>query len=118
MNFTTSFNPGKLVEAYLSLCPKAGTMEGRLGGYLFSKCKLQISTFHIHNPEEKLLYQPNQKVGPDTVGNMLKTLCAAVGEAPCTNHQVRVTAIKNLRRDGWDWHDIAKITGKFQSVKN
>ena len=118
MNFTKHYNPGKLVEAYFSLFPKAGTMEERQGGYLFSKCKLQTSTFHIHNHEEKVLYQPNQKVGTETVGNMLKTLFAAVGEPPCTNHQVRVTAIKNLRRDGWDWHDIAKITGKFQSVKS
>ena len=113
MDFTRDFNPGKLFEAYLNLCPTGSTMEGRKGGYLFSKCMKQTTTFHIHDPKEEVLFQPNQKIGKDKVAIMMKTLCAAVGMAPCTNHQVRVTAIKNLRRDGWDWHDIAKITGKF-----
>ena len=45
---------------------------------------------------------------------MLKTLCRAVNEPACTNHQVRVTSIQNLRRDGWDWLDIAKISGNFK----
>ena len=117
MNFTKDYNPGKLLEVYLSLCPEAGTIEGRQGGFLFSKCRAQSSSFHIHDADEKFLFQPNQKVGKDTVALMLKTLCAAVGQPPCTNHQVRVTSIKNLRRDGWDWHDIAKITGKFEKLE-
>ena len=111
MDITDQYNPGLLFETYLNVCADEGTIDGREGGYLFSKPKFQSATFHIHDAEEKVLFQPNQKVGKDSVALMLKTLCGVVEQPPCTNHQVRVTAIKNLRRDGWDWYDIAKITG-------
>ena len=116
MDFTNEYNPGVLFETYLNLCADDGTIDGKEGGFLFSKPKIQSATFHIHNPEELALFQVNQKVGKDVVALMLRTLCEAVGQPPCTNHQVRVTAIKNLRRDGWDWYDIAKITGKLSKL--
>ena len=61
MDFTPTYNPGRLFELYMEFVPDAGTMEGRDGGFLFPKPKTQSLAFNIHDKEEKILYQPNQK---------------------------------------------------------
>ena len=61
MDFTEKYNPGRLFELYLSLVPAGGTLEGREGGFLFSKYRAQSLSFNLHNSEEDELFQPNQK---------------------------------------------------------
>ena len=75
MNVTDSYNPARLFELYLSTVPDGRTMEGRAGGYLFSKPKAQSLTFNLHNPKEMTLFQPNQK------GDLLKTQFAGYNQA-------------------------------------
>jgi len=76
-----------------------------------------VGAYDIHNPKEMKLFEPNMKVGPRTMPDMLPALCLAVEQPRCTNHQIRTTAIIYMRRSGLSWLTIAKITG-HQSVEN
>ena len=117
-----SINPGEIFGLFLSFVPDTGSIDGK-GGLLFMKPKANCKGFDVHNPKEKILYQPNQSVGVNTISKMLPTLCDAVGEARATNHMLRycwmniypkasllrATAIKYMRRSGLDWLTISKI---------
>jgi len=111
-----TFNPGEFFSFYLSLLPKNSTLEGKEGGWLFPRPRANTKVFNGHK-EGEIMFEPNQKVGANTLAAMLPLLCSAVNSERYTNHQIRVTAIVFMRRAGLDWLTIAKITG-HQSIKN
>ena len=103
----------------MSYLPDHGTKTtraGGIGGYLFPKPRVIGKNFNPMNPAEAYLYESNVKLGRNTIGDSLKFLCKAVGEETCTNHQVRVTSIRALRRAGLSFAQIAKISGNVHFV--
>jgi len=111
LNITETFNPGVIFSEYLKYIPECGTLAGKPGGFLFPRARLPCKVFDVHNKDTMVLFQPNMPVGKNDISAMLPSLCQAVEKPKCTNHQIRVTAIKALRRAGYDWHTISKITG-------
>lgn len=103
----TYFNPGEILEQYIGYLPdpeKHNTL-------LFTQPKLCSKKFDILDPANKVLYHQNLPVGINTIATMLPNLSQAAGVDRVTNHQVRPTVIKNLRRSGFAASDIMKLSG-------
>ena len=107
------WNPGAFFEFYLKFLPMEASKQALKGGWLFPRPRRHsVLSLDIHREGEMALFEPNMKgnienkdeektklvkfinlnlisVGPRTLGEMLPALCQAVGEARCTNHQLR-----------------------------
>jgi len=104
-----NFNPFKLFQLYKSLIPVVPNKKtGKI--YLFPKPRLSSKKFSPHDAAAPL-YESNQKVGKNTIMDMLPNLCQLTGSPRQTNHCVRATMVMYLRRAGFAWEDIIKITG-------
>ena len=99
------FNPGKLLEHYLSkLNPK--------NKWLFQKPHVVCKRFSLHEPasEDRMWYE-NSRIGKNQIGKMLPSLCKLAGVKTAHNHSIRATGIRALRKSGYDKYQICKMTG-------
>ena len=99
------FNPGKLLEYYLSkLNPK--------NKWLFQKPHIVCKRFSLHEPanEDRMWYE-NSRIGKNQIGKMLPSLCKLAGVKTAHNHSIRATGIRALRKSGYDKYQICKMTG-------
>ena len=82
-NFTPRYSPGEFFKFYHNLLFD--------GGYLFPKPRTPSLKFNVHDPSQNM-WEPNRKVGINTLNDMLATLCIASGKRKQTNHCLRATA--------------------------
>ena len=101
LNIMPNFNPGLYLERYMRFLPQDCP-------YLLPQPRIACKKFDINSKYETVLYESNRKVGEHTVRSMMPTLSKLIGGPHCTNHQIRTTAIKALRRAGFDWANIMK----------
>ena len=95
----------------MELLPKSATQPNKPGGFIFPKPKDIRKSFRPHDAST-VLFEPNRKVGKNSISSMLPTLTQDVLKlGRCTNPQLRATVIKALRRAKFDWPTICKITG-------
>ena len=99
------FNPGEFFNFYLSFLPSQSSKDGSEGGWLFPRPRKQgQGLLNIHEKDEKRLYEQNMKgisshfyfkskntfsVGPRILPTFFPSLCDAVKQPKCTNHQIR-----------------------------
>lgn len=106
----SEFDPGLLFEIYCSsLNPD--------NAFLFQRPKVfkDKNTFLLSS----VLYD-NIKVGKNPLGNTLPSVTKALGLPKFTNHSLRGTGIRLLKRMGYGDRDIAKISGhkRLDSLNN
>lgn len=97
------FNPGRLMELYLE------TLNYN-NEHLFQRSKRKGKTFNLHDFDNQVLFEVTH-LGENKIGTLMKTLCELVGEAVMTNHSIRSTCIKVLKRLGFEDRAIMKLTG-------
>jgi hypothetical protein len=90
MDPKAQLNPGLFYELYLGLlnsnCPR-----------LFQRARRSSETFNIHSLDVNCLFD-NSPLGEHTIDKMLPTLCEVLGKPKYTNHSIRVTGLRTLRK--------------------
>ena len=103
MDPNTGLNPGLFFELYRGLlnsnCPR-----------LFQRARRSSETFNIHNLDENCLYE-NAPIGEHTINKMLPMLCGVLGKPKYTNHSIRVTGLRTLRKFNLPVDVMLKFSG-------
>ena len=99
------FNPGTYLEKFIN------KYLSKDSNFLFQQPKIESRQFDLNNPGTMCLFEANKKIGPKTVQNMMPTVCEIIQEPHQTNHQIRVSVIRALKRAGYSYAEISKITG-------
>jgi hypothetical protein len=87
-------NPGRFLELYI----------GSLSPYniqLFQRPRRPAKKFSLHDPKTTTYYEKS-KVGINVVGKMMPKLSVAVGVPRFTNNTIRPSAIRRLKRAGYE----------------
>ena len=67
--------------------------------------------FDIHDPDEEVLFEPNNNKGKTTIAKMCPALSECLGLEHFTNHQIRATVVQTLSMAGvFSPNDIIKVT--------
>ena len=105
------FNPGAIFEYYLTMLPKDCP-------YLFPRPRRQSKSFDISNPSAVLF--ENTKIGQNTVGEVMPLLTKLLQLPHATNHMLRSTGIRRLRRADYGDRQIAQVSGHrdLKSLEN
>ena len=85
MEISKHWNPGKIFEQYLQYVPEAESEND--SQFLFMQPIRASKSFDVLDPEQTIFYHPKLKVGLNTLGKCLPSLCNAAGVAKATNHQ-------------------------------
>ena len=105
MDSNAKLNPGLFFELYLGLlnsnCPR-----------LFQRPRKPSKTFDIHSLDATFLYD-KAPLGEHTIDKMLPILCEVLGKPKYTNHSIRVTGIRTLRKFNLPVDVMLKFSGIF-----
>ena len=78
---------------------------------LFQRPQREAKWFDIHNFRIECFYE-NAPIGKNLVTNMLRSICQAAGQpTEWTNHCLRATGIRTLRRLGYQDNEITNVSG-------
>jgi hypothetical protein len=87
-------NPGRFLELYIqTLNP--------YNEHLFQRPRRPAKGFSLHDPTTTTYYEV-KKVGINTVADMMPKLSIAAGVPRITNNAIRPTAIRRLKRAGYE----------------
>ena len=90
MDPKAQLNPGLFFELYLGLLNSNCSR-------LFQRARRPGQNFNIHTLDENCLYE-NAAIGEHPIEKMLPTLCEVLGKPKYTNHSIRVTGLRTLRK--------------------
>ena len=102
---TSTCNLGRFFQLYLELLHPE---QDRL----FQKAKSQNRSFSIHDFSKTVLFEKSP-VGKHKIPKNMKTLCEILGKPPVTNHDIRATAITQLKKLGIDDRAICAASGMY-----